>query len=277
MLRCVALATCFLPFLIAPAEAVTVFTSGATDTSVHISIAGTVVADAAVGTVSGTAAPAYDASGGAASINQSFTLTSGVLGTATQALQSGLVSTRANSDGVSFATGTATLANASSILASKLLGDLVPVAALGVTAGAITSTTNVGIDAGGALFGSGSSTIASLGITGSALGLLSIDGSVYTAPAVNTVVLSLTGLKVMLNEQLRSTTANSLFLQTNAVHISLDNYSLAGKLLSGDVILGHSEASVTAVPEPMTWGTMVLGFGAIGFAMRRRRAPLALA
>jgi len=28
-----------------------------------------------------------------------------------------------------------------------------------------------------------------------------------------------------------------------------------------------------AVPEPATWGMMLLGFGAVGFAMRRRRTP----
>jgi hypothetical protein len=30
--------------------------------------------------------------------------------------------------------------------------------------------------------------------------------------------------------------------------------------------------SITAVPEPATWAMMLLGFGAIGFAMRRRRS-----
>ena len=30
----------------------------------------------------------------------------------------------------------------------------------------------------------------------------------------------------------------------------------------------------TAVPEPATWGMMLLGFGAVGFAMRRRRYRL---
>lgn len=33
-------------------------------------------------------------------------------------------------------------------------------------------------------------------------------------------------------------------------------------------------AAATAVPEPSTWGLMLLGFGAIGFAMRRRRRPV---
>jgi hypothetical protein len=33
----------------------------------------------------------------------------------------------------------------------------------------------------------------------------------------------------------------------------------------------------SAVPEPSTWAMMLLGFGAIGFAMRRRKEPKALA
>lgn len=33
---------------------------------------------------------------------------------------------------------------------------------------------------------------------------------------------------------------------------------------------------VSAVPEPSTWGMMLLGFGAIGAAMRRRRRPALL-
>jgi hypothetical protein len=33
-------------------------------------------------------------------------------------------------------------------------------------------------------------------------------------------------------------------------------------------------ATAAAVPEPATWGLMLLGFGAIGLAMRRRRRPV---
>ena len=33
-------------------------------------------------------------------------------------------------------------------------------------------------------------------------------------------------------------------------------------------------SSIAAVPEPATWGMMLLGFGALGAAMRRRRAPV---
>jgi len=33
------------------------------------------------------------------------------------------------------------------------------------------------------------------------------------------------------------------------------------------------QGQVAAVPEPATWGMMLLGFAGIGFAMRRRRHP----
>jgi|SRR5579884_1927906 len=36
------------------------------------------------------------------------------------------------------------------------------------------------------------------------------------------------------------------------------------------------DIAVNAVPEPRTWAMMLLGFGAIGFAMRRRRSSKAL-
>lgn len=51
------------------------------------------------------------------------------------------------------------------------------------------------------------------------------------------------------------------------------------ELMLGEV--GAPKATLTfaptvsgAVPEPATWGMMILGFGAIGFAMRRRRSTM---
>ena len=39
--------------------------------------------------------------------------------------------------------------------------------------------------------------------------------------------------------------------------------------------LGGTSLRITAVPEPATWAIMLLGFGMMGVAMRRRRAVLA--
>lgn len=52
------------------------------------------------------------------------------------------------------------------------------------------------------------------------------------------------------------------FLQTNA---SANNQSLARNLVS---FVG---VQVAAVPEPATWAMMLVGFGAVGVSMRRRR------
>jgi PEP-CTERM motif len=41
---------------------------------------------------------------------------------------------------------------------------------------------------------------------------------------------------------------------------------------AGNVLLASATASV---PEPATWGMMLIGFGAIGFSMRRRKVALA--
>jgi hypothetical protein len=40
---------------------------------------------------------------------------------------------------------------------------------------------------------------------------------------------------------------------------------------------GHFTLSYAAIPEPATWGMMLLGFGAIGFASRRRQMRTVLA
>jgi hypothetical protein len=55
-----------------------------------------------------------------------------------------------------------------------------------------------------------------------------------------------------------------------------DFYSLgtSGNAAPGNVIL--SSLTLTPVPEPGTWAMMLLGFGAVGVAMRRNRKKLAL-
>jgi hypothetical protein len=79
----------------------------------------------------------------------------------------------------------------------------------------------------------------------------------------------------------------SLLANPNNTDIT-ENYSLAGLSLdAGTYTLhitgtrgGNSQYSggiaFAAVPEPATWAMLLLGFGAVGFAMRRRRSPALL-
>lgn len=264
-------ACCLLPFAVAPAQAAVTFSSDAYDVGVHVNAGSVAVATADAGRVSGSAGQAYNISGGVASVNNNATLAGNATATATQSLQTGLVSSNARSDGASgnSAAASASLANVSFGMSNQLLGALSADGLLNLGANTISSMTTVGIDGSG-LYGFGSSSLAGLTLTGSLLGS-AIDGSAYSSPTANTVLLSLAGLKVILNEQIRSATGDGLAMQTNAVHIALNDYALNGSLLNGDIILGHSAAQVAGVPEPASWAMMIVGLGAIGAAMRRRR------
>lgn len=60
-------------------------------------------------------------------------------------------------------------------------------------------------------------------------------------------------------------------------HVSFADSGITNALITGDGDFAVDTISFNgAVPEPSTWAMMLLGFGAIGFAARRRRA-LALA
>lgn len=66
------------------------------------------------------------------------------------------------------------------------------------------------------------------------------------------------------------------FLTSNGEAIMNLHYSIVG----GDagsirqIRIASVEAGVPPVPEPATWAMMLLGFGAAGFALRRRRNPV---
>jgi len=83
----------------------------------------------------------------------------------------------------------------------------------------------------------------------------------------------------------------SLFLTATAGSTdALENYNLLGQFLSAGTYTLHIQgtrgdagsfggnvsfaAAPAPVPEPATWAMMLLGFGAIGWQVRRRRAPL---
>ena len=60
---------------------------------------------------------------------------------------------------------------------------------------------------------------------------------------------------------------SSLFLEAGTYTLTINGENNSTGSLGGTV-------TINAVPEPGTWAMMLLGFGAAGFAMRRRRAPV---
>ncbi len=88
-------------------------------------------------------------------------------------------------------------------------------------------------------------------------GLLGVGLTVPSDPTPNFVLLDALGIRIVLNEQ--STTGNgstSRGISVNAIHVELDVSLLGIGALSGDIVLGHSEAEVqcsfvpTATPSP---------------------------
>jgi PEP-CTERM motif len=59
---------------------------------------------------------------------------------------------------------------------------------------------------------------------------------------------------------------SNLFLEAGTYTLTITGDNNSTGSLGGTV-------TINAVPEPGTWAMMLLGFGAAGYAMRRRRAP----
>jgi hypothetical protein len=64
------------------------------------------------------------------------------------------------------------------------------------------------------------------------------------------------------------------FGNVNLAELTLDNFAVRYQAVTGPGVMDGSATGrqiTTAVPEPGTWALMLVGFGAVGFSMRRRR------
>jgi hypothetical protein len=69
--------------------------------------------------------------------------------------------------------------------------------------------------------------------------------------------------------------ASTQFALTNVpILVGAANTIVVNGLSRGNGSYGGQGTLVPSVPEPATWAMMLLGFGAIGFSMRRRRRPV---
>jgi hypothetical protein len=73
-------------------------------------------------------------------------------------------------------------------------------------------------------------------------------------------------------------TGTGRFLELQTGNLMADTYYRFTYTLNspsgGATLSGNASFYQAAVPEPATWALMLIGFGGIGMAMRRRRRPV---
>jgi uncharacterized repeat protein (TIGR01451 family) len=108
--------------------------------------------------------------------------------------------------------------------------------------------------------GSGLTATGSTLITGGSLGGILVGKGLVDHPAPNTIALNLAGVLVVLNEQSVSGDGkSSKSISVSAIHISLQNSLLSGLgLLTGDIVIGQSDASVQCPATPPPSANLVL-------------------
>jgi hypothetical protein len=275
-----------------PAAAVTTISTSAFAFSSTVRVASAVGVNVGpLAFTSGTASPAYDNSASVVSLDTNVGLGVVQVGlgqvTAGLGIETGLLTSRSNANGS--APGDTTAGTGRSQVNDLALdlftraGILPAITTLGLSADTITSTTSVTLNGDNATL-TGTSVFEDLDV--SLLGLLNVDGAANAQFSPNFVLFDGIGLRIVLNEQIiggNGTTFQSL--TTNALRLSFDDFLLGGRLLTGDVIVANSFASILidpvvgpplpAVPEPGIWAQMIIGFGLAGSALRSRRRRFA--
>ena len=71
-----------------------------------------------------------------------------------------------------------------------------------------------------------------------------------------------------------SENSTTYIVRTNATNFSLNGFATVNNSTSFNVL---SYMPAAAVPEPATWGMMIVGFGLVGGVMRRRKTSVAFA
>ncbi len=190
---------------------------------------GVTVTSGPVPQVGGTAPGPYAQSTSLASVAASSSLTGPLLST-------GVINVSATSP-----VPATNQAAASAEVDNPSLGIVGNLQLLTLSAGQISSSAQIAGTCGTALTTTGSSQL-----TGAKLGGALASGAVNATPAANTELLNILGIRVVLNEQtVAGDGVTTSSLTVNAVHVYIANALLTGLgVLSGDVVIAHSQASL---------------------------------
>lgn len=225
---------------------------------------------------SGTASPGYSQTASLASLASTTDLGVVTAVVAGLGINTGLLGSGATANGTFAGDTTAGSANSSvnALSLSLFTRVLVPINTLSLGADLITSQTSVS-RVGNIATLTGQSVFTNLNLE--LLSLLNFSLGANAQVTANTVLYNLLGLRIVLNEQISGGDGiTSLSLATNAIHLAFNDYVLGGRTLRGDVIIGHSAASInldqiSPAPEPAVWLQFVAGFGLIGLGLRGRQ------
>jgi hypothetical protein len=221
-----------------------------------------------LGTSSGSAPAPYSTSNSVLTVNVSAVLGNvaatddgdGAINTFASSNVDGLAGSRT-------ASGTSTI---NGLTINLVEGVLLDPDLLNITSTTLGSTSTSTGDYG-ALGSLGTSVFEDLNIT---VGGTAVYVNVDSSPAPNTTLIDaggIVGLTIVLNEQLA--TGNGIGatgLTTNALHVYLNGVTFNGvSAITGDIVVGQSTSTLSAVPEPAT-ASLGLLVGALALGRRRR-------
>jgi hypothetical protein len=184
----------------------------------------------------------------------------------------GIITTDATSSvdgtsGVKSASGSAVVNNLNLGVLSGLVGGL---SLLSLTADTITANATVTGNYGSLGIGAGTGAT----LTNPVLSILGVSVSIPGTIPPNTslnVSSILGGISIILNEQITSGNGvGGFMLTTNAIDIKFTNVGVSGiGTLNGQILIDHTTAQLSAVPEPSSMALVFAGAGVLAVARVR--------